>query len=175
MADPSNSVPPEWLFIMRHAQAQSREETAASYVRPWDSTAPDEVLTPRGCTEAREVGGALASVLDDLRQAHRPVQVTHFWYEHTRAAQATARAFWGAYVQKAYAIKSDYGIGPPSLASMKDIGCRELSAQVRNPDSWIDNTLKLLIPSAPREAKREGAALIIGHDPGMSCLLTRLL
>jgi phosphohistidine phosphatase SixA len=175
MADLSNSVPPEWVFIMRHAQASSQEKTAAPYVRPWESTVPDEVLTPHGRAEAREVGRALASVLDDMRRAHRPVQVTHFWHEHTKAAQATAKAFRGAYEQKAYAIKSDYGAGPPSLAPMRDRCCRELSAQVRNPDSWIDDTVKLLAANAPRDAERKDAALIIGHDPGMSLLLTRLL
>jgi len=175
MADSPDSAAPEWLFIMRHAQAAwPPERTAAPYGRTWRSVAPAEVLTPRGCTEARDVGGTFANVLDDLRRADCPVQVTRFLAECTEAAIATAMTFRSAYEQTAYEIQSKYGVGPPPLATL-DIGCRELSAQDRNPGRWATKTICELTRAHPVPGPGRGATLIIGHDPGMSCLLTTLL
>jgi hypothetical protein len=160
---------------MRHAQAAwPPERSAAPYGRTWRSVAPAEVLTPRGRTEARDVGGTFASVLDDLRRADCPVQVTRFLCESTEAAIATAMAFRSAYEQTAYEIQSQYGVGPPPLATL-DIGCRELSAQDRNPGRWATKTICELTKAHPAPDPGRGATLIIGHDPSMSCLLTTLL
>ena len=136
--------------------------------------APAEVLTPHGCTEAREVGGTLASVLDDLRRADCPVEVTRFLHERTEVALATALAFRRAYEQTADAIKTEHGHGSPPLARMEPID-RELSAYDSDPDSWADKTIERITEAGPAPKRGESAALIIGHDPGMSCLLTTLL
>jgi phosphohistidine phosphatase SixA len=179
MADRSNSVAPEWLFIMRHAQAVwPHQKTAGPHSRVWQirrrrSAAPAEVLTPRGQTEAREIGEAFASVLDDLRRASCSVDVTCFWHEHTEAAEATALAFRSAYQQTADAIEAEYGCGPLPLARMEVIG-RNMSAYISNPGLWAEDMIKRLTSNDSRPAQGKGA-LIIGHDPGMSCLLTTLL
>jgi hypothetical protein len=95
--------------------------------------------------------------------------------EDTEAAIATARAFRSAYEQTAYEVKTKYGVSPPPLAPIEDMGCRELSAQTRNPDRWIKKTIDELTKAHPAPAQGQGATLVIGHDPGMSCLLTTLL
>ena len=174
MADSSDCFAPEWLFIMRHAQAARPHEITARYGTALHAVAPAEVLTSHGRTEARDVGGTFASVLDDLRRADSPVQVTRFLCEDTEAAVATAQAFRSAYAQTAHKIKTKYGGGPPPLATM-DIGRRELSAQTRNPNPWIDKTICELNKAHPAPDQVKAATLIIGHDPGMSCLLTELL
>jgi phosphohistidine phosphatase SixA len=175
MTDSSDSVCPEWLFIMRHAQAaRPHEKTADPHSRARQVGAPAEVLTPHGCTEAREVGGTLASVLDDLRRADCPVEVTRFMHERTEVALATALAFRRAYEQTADAIKTEHGRGSPPLARMEPID-RELSAYESDPDSWADKTIERITKAGPAPKRGESAALIIGHDPGMSCLLTTLL
>jgi hypothetical protein len=140
MADPSDLVRPEWLFIMRHAQAaRPHEKTTAPHPPAWRigrrPQAPAEVLTPRGNTEAREVGGTLASVLDDLRRAGYDLAVARFYHERTEAAAATAQALQSAYQQTADAIKTEYGCGPPPLAGREAIG-RELSAYDSDPAKW---------------------------------------
>jgi len=163
MAGSSNSVCPKWLFIMRHAQA------AWPHVKT-----TDPVLTCQGRTEAREVGATLASVLDDLCRAGYPVEVTRFLHERTEVALVTALAFQSAYEQTAEAIKTEYGHGPPPLAHMTAIR-RNLPAYVSKRDPWVEGTIKRLTMAGPAPDRGEGAALIIGHDPGMSCLLTTLL
>ena len=179
MADRSNSVAPEWLFIMRHAQAAWPDPRAAGPPpRVWQlrhrrSVAPAEVLTPRGRAEAREVGGAFASVLDDLREARCPIEVTRFLHEHTEAAEATALAFQSAYQQTADAIETEYGYGPPPLARMEAIG-RNVSAYISDPSLWAKATMEWLTSNDSRPAQEKGA-LIVGHDPGMSYLLGTLL
>lgn len=164
---------------MRHAQAARPHEKAADphprARRIWRRPqGPAEILTLRGRTEAREVGGTLAGVLDDLRRAGYPVEITCFWHERTDVAYATARAFRSAYEQTADAIKTEYGQGPPPLAGMQGIG-PYLSAYASDPDRWADDRIKRLTQDGPPPTQGEGAALIIGHDPGMSCLLTTLL
>ncbi|HLK73181.1 MAG TPA: hypothetical protein VKU77_05990 [Streptosporangiaceae bacterium] len=175
MTDSSNSVCPKWLFIMRHAQAKRpHAETADPHPPAQRIWPPVEILTPQGRTEAREVGGTLASVLDDLRRADCPVKVTRFHCQDTEAASATALAFRRAYEQTADAIRTEYGHGPPPLARMEAID-RDPSAYERDPRKWAKNTIELLTKSGPAPDRAESAALIIGHDPGMSCLLTTLL
>jgi phosphohistidine phosphatase SixA len=163
MADPSNSVYPGWLFIMRHAQAE------------WPRVKiTDPVLTCQGRAEAREVGAMLASVLDDLCRAGYPVEVTGFLHERTEVALVTALAFQSAYEQTADAIRTEYGHGPPPLAHMAAIG-RNLPAYVSDPDPWAKDTITLFTKAGHAPDRGEGAVLIIGHDPGMSCLLATLL
>jgi hypothetical protein len=116
----------------------------------------------------------LASVLDDLCRAGYPVEITRFLHEDTEAALATAEAFRSAYEQTADAIKTEYGHGPPPLAHMTAIG-RNLSAYDSHPDQWTNKTVTRLTKAGPAPHRGKGAALIIGHDPGMSGLLTRLL
>jgi len=179
MADPADSVYPEWLFIMRHAQAAwPPEKTADPHPRAWGSwrqpQAPAEVLTHQGRTEAREVGATLASVLDDLCRAGYPIEVTRFLHERTEAALATALAFRSAYEQTSDAIKTEYGHGPPPLAHITAIA-RNLSAYVSDPDPWAEDTITLLTEAGPAPDRGKAGALIIGHDPGMSSLLTTLL
>src|SRR5262249_11700221 len=119
MADSPDSAAPEWLFIMRHAQAAwPPERTAAPYGRTWRSVAPAEVLTPRGATEAGFVGGTFPNLLDAHRGAVCPVQVTRFLAESPEAAFAPAMTFRSAYEQTAYEIQSKYGVGPPPLATL---------------------------------------------------------
>jgi phosphohistidine phosphatase SixA len=179
MADSADTGRPEWLFIMRHAQAARPHERIAGPQprarRLWHRPQrPAEVLTPSGRSEAREVGGTLAGVLDDLRRAGYPVEITHFWHEHTDAAYATALAFRSAYEQTADAIKTEYGQGPHPLAGMQDIG-RDPSAYASDPSRWANARIELLTQVGPAPAQGKGAALIIGHDPGMGYLLTTLL
>src|SRR5690242_1497307 len=179
MTDRSNSVAPEWLFIMRHAQTVwPHQKTTGPHPRVWQirhrrSAAPAEALTPRGHTEAQEIGGAFAAVLDDLRRASCPVEVTRFWHERTEAAEATALAFRSAYQQTADAIEAEYGCGPLPLARAEAIG-RNMSAYISDPDLWAEATIKRLTSNDSKPTQGKGA-LIIGHDPGMSCLLTTLL
>jgi phosphohistidine phosphatase SixA len=164
---------------MRHAQAVwPHQKTTGPHPRVWQirhrrSAAPAEALTPRGHTEAQEIGGAFAAVLDDLRRASCPVEVTRFWHERTEAAEATALAFRSAYQQTADAIEAEYGCGPLPLARAEAIG-RNMSAYISDPDLWAEATIKRLTSNDSKPTQGKGA-LIIGHDPGMSCLLTTLL
>lgn len=164
---------------MRHAEAARPDQKAAGpHPRVWQiwhrrSAAPAEVLTPRGRAEAREVGETFASVLDDLREANSPVEVTRFLHEHTEAAEATALAFQSAYQQTASAMETEYGYGPPPLARMEAIG-RNVSAYINDPRPWAKATIERLTSNDSRPAQEKGA-LIIGHDPGMSYLLSTLL
>src|SRR4051794_31906571 len=109
MTSPSGTHPPTWIFIMRHAKA----------VRPWVETVPGCDLTSDGRAEARDIGGTLANVIEDLRRSGQPVQVTCFVHETTKAAAATARGIQTAYEQRAVAIAAEYGDRPPPLARME--------------------------------------------------------
>src|SRR5271170_923911 len=158
MADSADTGRPEWLFIMRHAQAARPHERIAGPQprarRLWHRPQrPAEVLTPPGRSEAREAGGTLAGVLDDLRRAGYPVEITHFWHEHTDAAYATALEFRSAYEQTADAIKTEYGQGPPPLAGMQDIG-RDPSAYASDP-SRLANAHRATHPGRSRARSRE--------------------
>ncbi len=164
---------------MRHAQAVwPHQKTAGPHPRVWQirhrrSAAPAEALTPHGQTEAREIGEAFASVLDDLRRARCSVEVTRFLHEHTEVAEATALAFQSAYQQTADAIEAEYACGPLPLAHMEAID-RNMSAYINDPGLWAETTIKRLTSNDSRPTQGKGA-LIIGHDPGMSYLLTTLL
>jgi hypothetical protein len=138
---------------MRHAQAaRPHEKTTDPHPPAWRighrPQAPAEVLTPRGSTEAREVGGTLASVLDDLRRAGYHLAVTRFYHEVTEAACATAQAFRSAYEQTADAFKTEYGCGPPPLPGLEAIG-RELSAYDSDPAKWADARIERLTKASP--------------------------
>jgi phosphohistidine phosphatase SixA len=142
-------------------------------IRHRRSAAPAEALTPHGQTEAREIGEAFAGVLDDLRRACCSVEVTRFLHEHTEVAEATALAFQSAYQQTADAIEAEYGCGPLPLAHMEAID-RNMSAYINDPGLWAETTIKRLTSNDSRPTQGKGT-LIIGHDPGMSYLLTTLL
>jgi hypothetical protein len=94
--------------------------------------------------------------------------------EDTKAATATAQAFRSAYERAAAAIKREYGDGPPPLAPLEPIG-REVSGQRQDVMPWLDKTVGRLTGAIPVPGEQTGAALIIGHDPGMSWLLAQLL
>jgi hypothetical protein len=58
---------------------------------------------------------------------------------------------------------------------MQAIDRGPLSAYESKPDRWAGEMITRLTEPGPAPAQGKGAALIIGHDPGMSCLLTTLL
>ncbi|BCJ48261.1 hypothetical protein GCM10010168_26210 [Actinoplanes ianthinogenes] len=153
---------------MRHAAAvRLGDETVDA---PSGSVVPPSgILTPDGVAEARDIGGALAIALDDLDRAGQALTVTRFLHEETNAATATAREVRDGFERTASALRARYGDGPPSLPALKAVG-REVSCQERYPQAWLKKMTTTLTGQGPA-----CAALIVGHDPGMSWLLTDLL
>lgn len=181
MAERSQPVAPAWLLVMRHAKAWPPGQEPASVAPRWSrirwvrpSRPPESVLDRIGRAEARDVGGTLASVLDDLRRANEPVQVSRFVHENTKQARATAQALTEAFEQTAAALEQTHGERPPPLPSMVPIG-REVPSQALDATFWLQDTVEILTAAAVKPPNVRGAALIVGHEPGMSWLVTHLL
>lgn len=94
--------------------------------------------------------------------------------EQTNAATATAAAVQAGYERTAVALGAKYGERPQSLPAMQPIG-REVSCQVADPSEWLTDTKGKLRASHSEPTTAQCAALIVGHDPGMSWLLWHLL
>lgn len=159
----AGSRSPEWLFVMRHARAQ-----------PFDSG-----LHPEGESEARDVGGTLARVLEELSRVgdgKQALTVARFLYEPTKAAKATARAVAKAHDSMAANLQQEHGRRRPALPASTPLCRREVPGLERDAGVWLQRTRNDLLAKADNPSKDTiPVVLLIGHEPGMSWLIQDLL
>jgi hypothetical protein len=113
--------------------------------------------------------------LDDLRRAGQPIQIIRFTYEETKPARATAQAVAESYEVAAMALMEEaQGERPPPLPNLVPTG-REVPSQVLDAGCWLDDTVRMLTAATVNPPNAAAAALIVGHEPGMSWLVACLL
>ena len=165
------NIAPTWLLVMRHAKAKPAGHRSGQTTTPVD---PAAVLDATGLNETDQVGDALAETLDDLARTGTRVHVARVVHEDSAAAAATAEALATAYKKTAGALAADYDERPDPLGA-RERWFRGLSGQATAAEVkvWLTE-MEGRLTEPVRTELEQAAVLLVGHEPGMSRLVSHL-